>query len=99
LLNDSEIPFKIILFLKFISIKFFLLGQFFDSCINKHYEVYFRVKNDLIVDYLIYYTSKIQERTHKKTESNVKNNFFAKVALEFKTPIISILRLIKKIKH
>jgi len=80
--------------------KFICLGEFERTFDKNIYQVYFRKlqEYDNLIDFSIYNITKIKEAERLKAEDELKDQFFAKIAHEFKTPINSILGLISKIK-
>ncbi len=75
------------------------LGDFSLEEDNRYFQIYFRKHsnyNDLI-DFLIYDLTEV--KVAKDIEFNLKSKFFAKIAHEFKTPINSIIGLIKKLSN
>jgi len=73
------------------------LGFFYSEEDNKSFSVYFRKHKEFenLIDFLIYDLTKIKEA--EQMEFYLKSQFFAKIAHEFKTPLNSILFLVKKI--
>ena len=78
---------------------FSFLGDFFIEKDNKYFQVYFRMHSeyDHLMDFLVYDFTMIKEA--EEIELNLKSQFFPKIAHEFKTPLNSIMGLIKKFKR
>ena len=77
---------------------FLLLGEFISEEDEKNYQIFIRklIKfKETIIDFLIYDLTSFKES--EICENKIKNTFFAKIAHEFKTPINSVLGLIKKV--
>lgn len=74
------------------------LGEFFIENDAKYFQVYFRKHFEYqdLIDFLIYDITEIKEA--KEIEFNLKSKYFAKIAHEFKTPLNSIIGLIKNLK-
>ena len=78
---------------------FTYLGDFSLEEDKKYFQVYFRKNsnfNDLF-DFLVYDITKIKE--YKNTEFDLKSKSFTKAVHEFKTPINSIIGLIKNLNN
>lgn len=76
---------------------FNLLGDFILEEDKKFFQIYFFKHSEYIdlIDFLIYDLSAIKEA--EKAEITLKSKFFAKIAHEFKTPLNSIIGLIKNL--
>jgi len=76
---------------------------YLEEFINFESEEYFQIHYKIIDtenNIVIYTINRIMKNKINKIQNpNENNQFFAKIAHEFKTPIISILGLIKKVKH
>jgi len=81
--------------------KFKLLGEFESELGNKIFQVFYRnlKEYDNIIEFALYDITDIKEAERVKAENEIKNKFFAKIAHEFKTPIYSIIGLLKNIKE
>jgi len=77
------------------------LGEFINVESEEYFQIHFKINNteNNIVTYTINKITKSNNTKITNPDENFKNHFFAKIAHEFKTPIISILGLIKKVKH
>jgi len=78
---------------------FNFLGDFYLEEDKKHFQIYFRRHPEIkhLIDFFFYDLTKIKEV--EQNQFYLKSSFFAKVAHEFKTPLNSILGLIKKLDH
>ncbi len=81
--------------------KFELLGEFEFDLDKKIYQVFFQNSKeyDNIMDFAFYNITNTKEAEREKLEDQIKNKFFAKIAHELKTPINSIIGLLKNIKE
>ncbi len=80
--------------------KFKILGEFYtiSGSEEKFFLVYFR-KIENTLDFFLYEITKIKIAENISTENKVKHKILSKIAHEFKTPLNSILSLIKNLKE